>query len=396
MCCSTAGPTPPSAYSRSPSVTAAPAPAPSGWEEGDTWREQDVGGRLRFALVHGIADHVIDDTEEARRSAARALDVIEGPLMDGMNVVGDLFGAGKMFLPQVVKSARVMKKAVAHLVPFIEEEKRAGGRAPEASGKIVTATVKGDVHDIGKNIVGVVLRCNNFEVIDLGVMVPAAQILDTARREKADMIGVSGLITPSLDQMCRLAAEMERQGLDIPLLIGGATTSRMHTAVKIAPAYSGVVVHVADASKAVGVVGTLISRERRQAFAAEVRERYDAMRAAHKRGQAGKRLLTLAEARANRAQPDWRNYQAPAPPLHRRPHHRRCRGRRSDPLYRLDTLLPKLGAGRQLPGDTRRRDGGPGRQFALRRCARHAGEHRCRERIRAAGRRRILARLQRG
>ena len=242
-------------------------------EEGDTWREQDVGGRLRFALVHGIADHVVDDTEEARRGADRALAVIEGPLMDGMNVVGDLFG----------------------------------------SGKIVIATVKGDVHDIGKNIVGVVLRCNNFEVIDLGVMVPAAQILDTARREKADLIGVSGLITPSLDQMCRLAAEMERQGLDLPLLIGGATTSRMHTAVKIAPAYSGAVVHVADASKAVGVSGTLISRERRQAFAAEVRQTYDAMRAAHGRGQSGKRLLSLAEARANRARPDWQRYRAPAP-----------------------------------------------------------------------------------
>ena len=282
-------------------------------EEGDTWREQDVDGRLRYALVHGIADHVVDDTEEARRAADRALDVIEGPLMDGMNVVGDLFGAGKMFLPQVVKSARVMKKAVAHLVPFIEAEKREGGSAPQANGKIVTATVKGDVHDIGKNIVGVVLRCNNFEVIDLGVMVPAAQILDTARRENADLIGVSGLITPSLDQMCRLAAEMERQGLDLPLLIGGATTSRMHTAVKIAPAYSGAVVHVTDASKAVGVTGTLLSPERRQAFIADVRERYDAMRAAHSRGQSGRRLLTLAEARANRAEPDWRRYRAPAP-----------------------------------------------------------------------------------
>ena len=282
-------------------------------EEGDTWREQDVEGRLRFAVVHGIADHVVDDTEEARRGADRALEMIEGPLMDGMNVVGDLFGAGKMFLPQVVKSAGVMKKAVAHLVPFIEAEKRAGGRAPEASGKIVTATVKGDVHDIGKNIVGVVLRCNNFEVIDLSVMVPAAQILDTTRQEKANLIGVSGLITPSLDQMCRLAAEMERQGLDLPLLIGGATTSRMYTAVKIAPAYSGAVVHVADASKAVGVAGTLISRERRQAFAAEVRQTYDAMRAAHGRGKSGKRLLTLAEARANRAQPDWQRYRAPAP-----------------------------------------------------------------------------------
>ena len=282
-------------------------------EDAVAWREQDVDGRLRYALVHGIADHVVDDTEEARQAADRALDVIEGPLMDGMNVVGDLFGAGKMFLPQVVKSARVMKKAVAHLVPFIEEEKRAGGRVPETSGKIVTATVKGDVHDIGKNIVGVVLRCNNFEVIDLGVMVPAAQILDTARQEKADMIGVSGLITPSLDQMCRLAAEMERQGLDLPLLIGGATTSRMHTAVKIAPAYSGAVVHVMDASKAVGVAGTLLSRERRQAFIADVRERYDAMRAAHSRGQSGKRLLSLAEARANRARPDWRRYRASVP-----------------------------------------------------------------------------------
>ena len=282
-------------------------------EDADAWREQDVDGRLRFALVHGIADHIVDDTEEARQEADRALDVIEGPLMDGMNVVGDLFGAGKMFLPQVVKSARVMKKAVAHLVPFIEEEKRAGGRAPETSGKIVTATVKGDVHDIGKNIVGVVLRCNNFEVIDLGVMVPAAQILDTAREEKADLIGVSGLITPSLDQMCRLAAEMERQGLDLPLLIGGATTSRMHTAVKIAPAYSGAVVHVTDASKAVGVTSTLLSAERRQAFAAEVRERYDTMRAAHGRGQSGRRLLTLAEARANRVRPDWGRYRAPPP-----------------------------------------------------------------------------------
>ena len=282
-------------------------------EHADAWREQDVDGRLRYALVHGIADHIVGDTEEARQGAERALAVIEGPLMDGMNVVGDLFGAGKMFLPQVVKSARVMKQAVAHLVPYIEAEKRAGGAAPRAAGKIVTATVKGDVHDIGKNIVGVVLRCNNFEVIDLGVMVPAAQILDTAREERADLIGVSGLITPSLGQMCLLAAEMERQGLDIPLLIGGATTSRMHTAVKIAPAYSGAVVHVTDASKAVGVAGALISTERRQAFAAEVRERYDAMREAHSRGQSGKRLLSLAEARANRARPDWGRYQAPAP-----------------------------------------------------------------------------------
>ena len=277
------------------------------------WREQDVEGRLRYALVHGIADHIVDDTEEARRRADRALSVITGPLMDGMNVVGDLFGDGKMFLPQVVKSARVMKKAVAHLVPFIEAEKREGGTTPSANGKIVTATVKGDVHDIGKNIVGVVLRCNNFEVIDLGVMVPAADIVETARREKADLIGVSGLITPSLDQMCRLAAEMERQSLELPLLIGGATTSRMHTAVKIAPNYGGPVVHVADASKAVGVAAGLLDRDQGPALAAEIRQHYEAMRAAHGRGRAGRRFLSLAEARANRARPDWRRYRAPVP-----------------------------------------------------------------------------------
>ena len=230
------------------------------------------------------------------------------------------------------------------------------------------------MHDIGKNIVGVVLRCNNFEVIDLGVMVPAAQILDTAREEKADLIGVSGLITPSLGQMCLLAAEMERQGLDLPLLIGGATTSRMHTAVKIAPAYSGAVVHVTDASKAVGVAGALISAERRQAFAAEVRERYDAMRAAHSRGQSGKRLLTLAEARANRARPDWRRYQAPAP---------RFTGVQTVADVAVADLIPyidwtpffqKLGIGRHLPGDPRRRDGGRGGALPLRRRPRHAGE----------------------
>ena len=277
------------------------------------WREQDVEGRLRYALVHGIADHIVEDTEEARRRAARALAVITGPLMDGMNVVGDLFGEGKMFLPQVVKSARVMKQAVAHLVPFIEAEKREGGDAPSASGRIVTATVRGDVHDIGKNIVGVVLRCNNFEVIDLGVMVPAADIIETARRKKADMIGVSGLITPSLDQMCRLAAEMERQDLALPLLIGGATTSRMHTAVKIAPNYGGPVVHVADASKAVGVAVGLLDRAEGPALVAEIRQRYEAMRSAHGRGRAERRFLSLAEARANRARPDWRRYRAPAP-----------------------------------------------------------------------------------
>ena len=210
--------------------------------------------RLEHALVHGIDQHVIDDTEEARQSTARPLDVIEGPLMDGMNIVGDLFGAGKMFLPQVVKSARVMKKAVAHLVPFIEAEKSGTG----ARNKLVIATVRGDVHDIGKNIVGVVLQCNNFEVIDLGVMVPAEKILATARETGADLIGLSGLITPSLDEMVRVAGEMQRQGFSVPLLIGGATTSPAHTSVKIDPAYEGPVVYVKDASRSVNVAQTLI------------------------------------------------------------------------------------------------------------------------------------------
>ena len=223
----------------------------------DTWRHGEVRQRLVHALVHGITDHIVEDTEEARAAAAHPIDVIEGPLMDGMNVVGDLFGAGKMFLPQVVKSARVMKKAVAHLVPFIEALKVAG--SSRTAGKIVMATVKGDVHDIGKNIVGVVLQCNNFEVIDLGVMVPCARILETARRENVDLIGLSGLITPSLEEMTMVASEMEREGFTLPLLIGGATTSRTHTAVKIEPHYSGPVVHVLDASRAVGVAGALLS-----------------------------------------------------------------------------------------------------------------------------------------
>ena len=220
------------------------------------WRERPVDERLSHALVHGITDFIETDTEEARLEAERPLHVIEGPLMDGMNVVGDLFGSGKMFLPQVVKSARVMKQAVAYLMPFMEEEKKpsAGVDERNSNGKIVMATVKGDVHDIGKNIVGVVLQCNNYEVVDLGVMVPAAKILETAQAEKADIIGLSGLITPSLDEMCHVAAEMERQGFDLPLLIGGATTSRVHTAVKIHPNYRrGQAVYVTDASRAVGV-----------------------------------------------------------------------------------------------------------------------------------------------
>ncbi|GLH79246.1 methionine synthase [Bradyrhizobium sp. SSBR45G] len=273
------------------------------------WREWPVDKRLSHALVHGITEFIEVDTEEARAAAERPLHVIEGPLMAGMNVVGDLFGDGKMFLPQVVKSARVMKQAVAYLMPFMEAEKAANkGAAAERSnaGKIVLATVKGDVHDIGKNIVGIVLQCNNFEVIDLGVMVPAAKIIETAKAEKADIIGLSGLITPSLDEMAYLASEMERQGLNVPLLIGGATTSRVHTAVKIDPNYQGgPVVHVNDASRAVGVASSLLSAERKDAYAAEVRTEYQKIAAAHLRGQADKKRLRLADARANAPKIDF-------------------------------------------------------------------------------------------
>ena len=257
-----------------------------------------VEERLTHALVEGIAEFVVADVEEARLRAARPLDVIEGPLMAGMDRVGDLFGAGKMFLPQVVKSARVMKTAVAHLVPFIEAEQAAGGRAPQAKGRIVMATVKGDVHDIGKNIVGVVLGCNNYEVIDLGVMVPAAKILATAREVGADVIGLSGLITPSLEEMRHVAGEMEHEGFTIPLLIGGATTSRVHTAVKIEPAYSGPVVHVADASRAVGVVGALLGGER-DAFAAGIRAEYETLRRERGDRRAREARVSIEEARAN-------------------------------------------------------------------------------------------------
>ena len=236
-----------------------------------SWREAAVEARLTHALVHGITDFIELDTEEARAKAEKPLHVIEGPLMAGMNVVGDLFGAGKMFLPQVVKSARVMKQAVAYLQPYLEAEKKASGlEAKPAAGKILMATVKGDVHDIGKNIVGVVLQCNNYEVIDLGVMVPSAKILETAKKEKVDMIGLSGLITPSLDEMCFVAAEMEREGFSVPLLIGGATTSKVHTAVKINPNYNrGQAVYVLDASRAVGVVSKLLSETEKAPFVAE-------------------------------------------------------------------------------------------------------------------------------
>ncbi|MEW9797514.1 methionine synthase [Alteromonas sp. CYL-A6] len=261
-----------------------------------SWREADVNKRLEHALVKGITDYIIEDTEAARLAATRPLDVIEGPLMDGMNVVGDLFGEGKMFLPQVVKSARVMKKAVAHLQPYIEAEKSEGTKS---NGKILLATVKGDVHDIGKNIVGVVLQCNNFEVIDLGVMVPAAKILQTAREENVDMIGLSGLITPSLDEMVHVAREMERLGFDIPLLIGGATTSKAHTAVKIEQNYHAPVVYVPNASRAVGVCQKLLNRESRDVFARQLDKEYETVRAQHARKQPRSRPVTLTEAREN-------------------------------------------------------------------------------------------------
>jgi 5-methyltetrahydrofolate--homocysteine methyltransferase len=278
-------------------------------EQEDAWRQGTVEERLAHALVKGIVEHIEADVEEARKKYARPLEVIEGPLMAGMSIVGDLFGAGKMFLPQVVKSARVMKKAVAHLLPFMEAEKERTGRK-EAQGKILMATVKGDVHDIGKNIVGVVLGCNNYEVIDLGVMVPCEQILKTARDRHVNIIGLSGLITPSLDEMVHVAREMAREGFAVPLLIGGATTSKAHTAVKIAPSYERPVVHVLDASRAVGVVGALLSRERQADFAEQNRQAQELTRQAHKeRGE--RALLTLAEARARRTPIEWRAADLP-------------------------------------------------------------------------------------
>src|SRR5215212_3427205 len=275
------------------------------------WRGWRVEKRLEHALVKGIAEFVEEDTEEARLQAGRPLEVIEGPLMDGMNVVGDLFGSGRMFLPQVVKSARVMKKAVAYLIPFIEDNNE--GESRKSNGTVVMATVKGDVHDIGKNIVGVVLQCNNFEVIDLGVMVPSAKILQTAREKGADVIGLSGLITPSLDEMVHNAKEMQREGFDVPLLIGGATTSQTHTAVKIAPNYDRPTIHVKDASRAVGVVQNLLSENRKGAFAQQIATEYDEVRAKHAGRRSRTRLTTLEKARANRTKIDWEGYVPPKP-----------------------------------------------------------------------------------
>jgi 5-methyltetrahydrofolate--homocysteine methyltransferase len=306
--------------------------------EKEAWRHAPVGERLSHALVKGIVDFIEADTEEARATSKRPLDVIEGPLMAGMSVVGDLFGAGKMFLPQVVKSARVMKKAVAYLLPFMEAEKHADAK-PRA--RIVMATVKGDVHDIGKNIVGVVLQCNNYEVIDLGVMVSAAKILETARERKADVIGLSGLITPSLDEMVHVAQEMEREGFSLPLLIGGATTSRAHTAVKIAQHYRASTVHVLDASRAVGVVSTLLSDELKGDFDEKTRAEYARLREEHAAKSKEKKLITIEQARVNRTPIDWTSYTPPKPEFVG------TRGYASDPgsadkAISLDDLIPYI------------------------------------------------------
>lgn len=300
-----------------------------------SWREGTVEARLSHALVHGITEFIELDTEEARAKSEKPLHVIEGPLMAGMNIVGDLFGAGKMFLPQVVKSARVMKQAVAYLQPFLEEEKKASGldQMPSA-GKILMATVKGDVHDIGKNIVGVVLQCNNYEVIDLGVMVPAAKILETAKKEKVDMIGLSGLITPSLDEMCFVAAEMEREGFACPLLIGGATTSKIHTAVKVSPNYQkGQAVYVLDASRAVGVVSNLLSETEKGPFVQNIKTEYAKVRENHLAHEARKQRITLEAARANKFKIDWTSFKPVKPSF---------LGVRAFPNYSLASLVPYI------------------------------------------------------
>jgi 5-methyltetrahydrofolate--homocysteine methyltransferase len=298
------------------------------------WREAPVEKRLEHALVAGITEFIDADVEEARQKATHPLEVIEGPLMAGMNVVGDLFGSGRMFLPQVVKSARVMKQAVAYLMPFMEAEKAKSGITRKNAGKILMATVKGDVHDIGKNIVGVVLACNNYEIIDLGVMVPATKILETARAEDVDCIGLSGLITPSLDEMCFVASEMEREGFDLPLLIGGATTSRVHTAVKIHPNYkSGQTVYVTDASRAVGTVQALLSKEQRPAYVENIRAEYKKIADAHARAELEKTRLPLAKARANGLKADFETYQPPKPLF---------TGTRIFQTYPLDELVPYI------------------------------------------------------
>ena len=274
-------------------------------ERDETWRNTSVENRLKHALVKGIVEYIENDIEEARQKYSRPIDVIEGPLMDGMNVVGDLFGSGKMFLPQVVKSARVMKKAVAYLTPFIEREKQDSGELRKAAGKILLATVKGDVHDIGKNIVGVVLGCNNYEVIDLGVMTPSEKIIQTAKELNVDIIGLSGLITPSLDEMVHVAKELEREGFKVPLLIGGATTSKIHAAVKIAPNYSSPTIHVLDASRSVTVAGSLLNKDNKEKFIHSIKQEYDNLRFTHLKGKGEKKYLSIEKARAEKTKIDW-------------------------------------------------------------------------------------------
>jgi 5-methyltetrahydrofolate--homocysteine methyltransferase len=294
------------------------------------WRNEPVEQRLSHALVRGITQWIVEDTEEARQKFERPIQVIEGPLMDGMNVVGDLFGAGKMFLPQVVKSARVMKQSVAHLVPFIEAEKAAAG-GNQSKGKILIATVKGDVHDIGKNIVAVVLACNNFDVVNMGVMVPCAKILEKAREEKVDIIGLSGLITPSLEEMSHVAKEMQREGFTVPLLIGGATTSRVHTAVKIEPHYNGPTIWVPDASRSVTVCSSLMSDEKRSDYVAKLKSEYVKVREQQKGKKGAAPALPIAEARARGCKPDWARYHPPVP---------NALGVQAFPGYPLADLLP--------------------------------------------------------
>jgi 5-methyltetrahydrofolate--homocysteine methyltransferase len=302
-------------------------------EQDDEWRKGTVEERLTHALVKGIIDFIDHDTEEARQKYGRPLFVIEGPLMAGMNVVGDLFGAGKMFLPQVVKSARVMKKSVAYLTPYLEEEKRLNGTSHQAAAKVLMATVKGDVHDIGKNIVGVVLACNNYDVVDLGVMVPPEKILEAARREKVDVIGLSGLITPSLDEMVHVAREMQREKMTLPLLIGGATTSRIHTAVKIDPVYDGPVVHVLDASRSVPVASELISTKTRASFQKKIKDEYAKLRVDHENRKQTKNYITLAEARKNPVKIDWSTTQYATPTF---------TGRKELIAYPLEEIRPYI------------------------------------------------------
>jgi 5-methyltetrahydrofolate--homocysteine methyltransferase len=301
----------------------------------EEWRKGTVQERLSHSLVKGIVEYLDDDVEEARQAYSKPLEVIEGPLMDGMNIVGDLFGAGKMFLPQVVKSARVMKKAVAYLLPFIEEEKRNNANADQRSnaGKVLMATVKGDVHDIGKNIVGVVLACNNFEVIDLGVMVPAQRIIEEAKKQNVDIIGLSGLITPSLDEMVHFAKEMEREGFTIPLIIGGATTSRIHAAVKVAPQYSGAAIHVLDASRSVTVCSSLMNKDNRDAYINGIKDEYAKAREAHANKKSDKRFVSIEQARAGKFQISLDGDVAPKPAF---------TGTKVFEAYPLEELLPYI------------------------------------------------------